>query len=57
MRVKGAVVVDAEGVNVSSEGRRQSLLGVPSLWSVREMLEVFINHRPNLFSHNCADTD
>lgn len=28
---RGSISVDAEGVNVSSEGRRQSSLGVPSL--------------------------
>lgn len=32
-------------------------LGVPSLWSVGELLEVFINHSSNLFLHDCADTD
>lgn len=28
---------------------------VPSLWSVGELLEVFINHSSNLFSHSPAD--
>lgn len=50
----GASALKLAGLNVSrgSGGR----LGVPSLWSVRELLEVFINHSSNLFSHDRADT-
>lgn len=54
MRVGGSSVLMLKGL--MSALRAGGILGVPSLRSAGELLEVFINHSSNLFFHDCADT-